>query len=460
MKFDIKEEQLIIKPYENEGNIQVREQKGHYQGIRRKLSWLLMITFMLVPFISYNGQQAVLLNISEQQFRIFAITFWPQDFIFLAGIFMVAAFALFFVTAWLGRVWCGYTCPQTIWTLAYVWVEHRIEGSRNKRIALNKKPWSIEKINKKIQKHSIWFLMSFLTATTFVSYFVPVVELYSTMLSFEWSGLITFWVFFFALCTYGNAGYLREKVCTHMCPYARFQSAMFDKDTLIVAYDSKRGESRGRRKRKDDPKTLGLGDCVDCNLCVEVCPVGIDIRNGLQYECINCALCVDACDQTMDKFGYEPGLISYTSEQQLAGKKSVKFSYKLFGYACFTVLITALMIFWLYNRIPLEVSVLRDRNVLYRMNYEGHVENIYTLKILNKHQQALNYTIDVQGISDVSINVPDKLLIGGGQMLQIPVTLATDGYNLDKKMTNIRFVVKAIEHPSTLLSKDTVFFRD
>lgn len=460
MKFNINEEQMIIKPYEHEGSIQVREQKGRFQDIRRKLSWLLMLTFIAIPFIQYNGQQAVLLDIGQQQFRIFSVTFWPQDFILLAGIFMVAAFALFFVTAWLGRVWCGYACPQTVWTLAYIWVEHRIEGNRNQRIALDKKPWSRDKIQKRATKHAIWLFMALFTSTTFISYFIPATDLYTDMMTFQWSGLVTFWVLFFAICTYGNAGFLREKVCTHMCPYARFQSAMFDKDTLLVAYDGQRGERRGPRRRKDNVKQLGLGDCVDCNLCVEVCPVGIDIRNGMQYECINCALCVDACDQTMDRFGYDKGLIRYTSEHELQGKPKNKFSLKLAGYGSFTLIITVLMAMWINARIPLETSILRDRNALYRVNYEGLVENTYTLKILNKTQQPLHYSITAQGIDAASLSAPNKLLILPGIMQEVPVTLSADGYDLDKKMTKIQFVIQAIEQPDIQLVKDTVFFKD
>ncbi|MGB1029759.1 MAG: cytochrome c oxidase accessory protein CcoG, partial [Pseudoalteromonas marina] len=314
MKFDIKEQDMIIKPY-NSGPIYIREQKGFFQRIRRNLGWLLMLTFIAIPWIQYNGQQAVLLDVATQTFTIFGLTLLPQDFMILAMLFMVGAFALFFVTNWLGRVWCGYTCPQTIWMLMFTWVEQRIEGTRNQRIKLDKSKWTFSTWRKKIAKHSAWIVISVLTATSFMAYFIPAKNLYLGMLSFDWSGITTFWVLFFAGCTYGNAGFLREKMCTIACPYSRFQSVMFDKDTLVVTYDAERGENRGPRKRKADPKSLNLGDCVDCNLCVEVCPAGIDIRNGLQYECINCGLCIDACDDTMNKFGYDKGLIKYASEK-------------------------------------------------------------------------------------------------------------------------------------------------
>ncbi len=460
MKFDIKEEHLIIKPYKSQTSVYVREQKGFYQKIRRYINWLLMFAFIALPFVQFNDQQAVLLDVVKQEFRIFNLTFWPQDFILLAGILMVAAFALFFVTTWLGRVWCGYVCPQTVWTLAYVWVEHRIEGTRNKRMALDKAPWTLSKAYKKTLKHIIWQLMSLFTATTFISYFIPVSELYSTMLTFDWSGAVTFWVLFFALATYGNAGWMREHVCIHLCPYSRFQSAMFDKNTLLVAYDAKRGENRAPRKRKDDPKALGLGDCVDCNLCVDVCPAGIDIRNGIQYECINCGLCIDACDQTMEKFNYPKGLIRYTSEQQLAGKESNRFNLKLVSYAGLTLMFILLLGIWIDSRIPLEANIIRDRTALFRVNYEGVVENTYTLKILNKTQQPLHFNIKVKNLSDTKINLPKNVRIGAGVMEEIPVTIALDGYELEKKITNFDFIIQSVEQPNILVQKNTVFFRN
>ena len=485
MKFDIKEEHLIIKPYKSDESIYIREQKGFYQKIRRYLGWALMLAFIVIPFIQFNGQQAVLLDVGKQEFRLFAITFWPQDFILLAGIFMVAAFGLFFITTWLGRVWCGYTCPQTIWTLAYVWVEHRIEGKRNQRKALDKSPWTVKKVQKKLLKHSVWLMMSLVTATTFISYFVPVGSLYSDMVSFEWSGLVTFWVVFFTLCTYGNAGWMREQVCIYLCPYSRFQSAMFDKNTLLVAYDAARGESRAPRKRNVDHKKLGLGDCVDCNLCVEVCPAGIDIRNGMQYECINCGLCIDACDETMTKFNYPTGLISYTSEQRLAGEKAKPFSTKLIAYGSICFMLTAALALWITERIELEASVLRDRNALYRVNYEGIVENTYTLKILNKSQQVMHYRISVSGLelegsalakleptaainnNNVKLDIlPNNAItvkevrINPGAMQEVPLTLGVDSYNLTKQMTTIEFTVQAIDQPTVFIKKESVFFSE
>jgi len=460
MKFDIKEEHLIIKPYKSHESIYVREQKGNYQEIRRILSWFLIIAFIAIPFLQYNGQQAILLNVVNQQFRFFAITFWPQDFILLASMLMVAAFALFFVTSWLGRVWCGYVCPQTVWTLAYIWVEHRIEGTRNQRIALDKQANSLNKLRKKLTKHFLWWLMSVISATTFISYFIPVTVLYNEIVAFNCSGIVSFWLCFFTLCTYGNAGWLREKVCTDMCPYARFQAAMFDKNTLLVAYDKTRGEGRAPRKLKDDAKQLGLGDCVDCNLCVEVCPTGIDIRNGMQYECINCGLCADACDDTMARFNYQKGLISYTSEQQLLGEKSPQANVKVIAYGIFTVAISIATSYWISSRVPLETSILRDRNALYRTNYLGLVENTYTLKILNKTQQVLHYQISITGIKGANLTLPKELRIAAGVMREIPATLSVNDYNLTQRVTDINFTIQAIEQPDIILQKVTKFYSD
>lgn len=459
MKFDIKEEDLIIKPYKTEGPIYVRSQKGKYQKLRRYIGWALMLAFILIPFIPYQGQQAILLDIGAQQFRFFNTTLFPQDFTLLAWIFMAGAFALFFVTTWLGRVWCGYTCPQTVWMMMFIWVEEKVEGNRNKRIKLDKSPMSFEKFRKKGLKHLAWLSISFLTATTFLSYFVPVKELYSNLVTLDWSGLIWFWVGLFAVCTYGNAGFLREKMCIYMCPYSRFQAVMFDKDTYVVAYDEKRGESRGRRKRKDDPKQLGLGDCVDCNLCVEVCPAGIDIRNGMQYECINCGACIDACDETMDKFNYQKGLISYTSEHQLAGQKTNKFRLKLVGYGFFTGLVIVTMLIWINLRVPIETSILRDRNALYRVNYEGLTENTYTLRITNKTQNTLNYTLTLLEDSRFVLSAPQNIVIPAGEMSQFPVTITADGYDLKQKVTDVRFKVQAIEQPDIQIIKQSKFYK-
>ncbi|WP_462164034.1 cytochrome c oxidase accessory protein CcoG [Pseudoalteromonas xiamenensis] len=458
MKFDIKEENLIIKPYKQDSAIYVREQKGKFQKIRRYLSWILMASFILIPWINYNGSQAFLLDVSSQHFRVFGATYLPQDLMILAWVFMASAFGLFFITNWLGRVWCGYVCPQTVWMLLFTWVEHRVEGNRNQRIKLDKSGWDTKKVTKKTIKHTAWLLISFLTATTFMSYFIPVRTLYSELLHFEWSGLVTFWVGLFMFCTYGNAGFLREKMCTVACPYARFQSVMFDKDTKLVTYDVPRGENRGPRKRKADHKAQGLGDCVDCNLCVEVCPAGIDIRNGLQYECINCGLCIDACNDTMDKFGYARDLIAYSSENSALGIKSRSGNLKRIGYASLTVLTLLVMFVWLSLRTPIEVSVIRDRNALYRMDYMGYAENPYTLSIVNKTQQPMSYTVSVRGLEDVEVSAPKQINIDAGAMVLVPVTLKADASFIKSKAHPIEFIVESQQNAEIQMVKKSYFY--
>ena len=457
MKFDYKAEDLIIKPYKSESPVYVRKQKGRYQQIRKLTGFIFVMIFILLPWINYQGNQAVLLDIGKQQFHIFSQTFFPQDFTILAGLLIVSCYLLFFVTTWLGRIWCGYVCPQTVWTFSFIWVEEWLEGSRNQRIKRDKQPKTLDTIARKSAKHLVWGLMAFLTATTFMSYFLPTRELYLDLIQFNWDSLTTFWVLFFAVCTYGNAGWLREKMCIYMCPYSRFQSAMFDKNTLLVAYDKLRGENRGRRKRKQDPKELGLGDCVDCNLCVEVCPVGIDIRNGLQYECINCGACADACDQTMSQFNYAKGLISYTSENALLGKKARLLRPKIIGYGVLSILAMVFMAYTIQVRVPIEFSVLRDRAALYQLDFEDNVTNSYLLKITNKSQIDRRFNINVLN-SSVSLSTDENILIKAGEIASVPVHLTMAPNEIKQRVSEVSLQVSVSDMPEIKLVTETKFF--
>ncbi len=452
---------LIIGPNTNQSSaIYVREQQGKYQIIRRNIAFFLMSLFVILPWVSIDGKQSILLDVASQQMHFFGTTLFPQDFPIVAGFIMVAAFGLFFLTTWLGRVWCGFLCPQTHWLFIFIWLEEKIEGTRNQRIKLDKQPWSVNKATKKTFKHLSWGLVSFLTGTTFISYFIPPSQLYVDLVFLSWSGLITFWVLFFAVCTYGNAGWLREKMCLHMCPYARFQSAMFDHDTLMVAYDSERGESRGPRKRKDNPKTLGLGDCVDCNLCVEVCPTGIDIRHGLQYECINCGACADACDQTMSKFNYPQGLISFTSEARLAGGLTKLLRPKIIGYGIISVIIVASMAIYWNARVPVELTVLRDRNVLYRINNNDFIENSYQLKLLNKSPQAKSYQVQIDGIKNADNSLNEAVLVQSGELASVIVTVTADPYDLKRSVLPIELKIIDSETEQELIVYESKFFSE
>ncbi|MCY9872877.1 cytochrome c oxidase accessory protein CcoG [Vibrio barjaei] len=421
--------------------IYVRESKGTFQKLRRYGGWFLLLLFALVPWIPYGERQAVLLDIGNQQFNFFGTTLYPQDLTLLALLFMVAAFGLFFITTFLGRVWCGYLCPQTVWTFMYIWFEEKLEGSANKRRKQDSGKLSPNLIMRKGLKHLAWLAIALATGFTFTGYFVPIGALVSDFFTFNASFWPVFWVLFFAGCTYANAGWMRSIMCIHMCPYARFQSAMFDKDTFIVGYNSQRGETRGPRSRKADPKKLGLGDCIDCDLCVQVCPTGIDIRDGLQYECINCGACIDACDKTMDRMGYEKGLISYTTEHRLSGKHTKVMRPKLLGYGSVLLVMIALFFVQISAVDPAGLSVLRDRNQLFRVNSDGLVENTYTLKVINKTQQEQQYTLSVSGLENATWYGRQTISVEPGEVFNLPISLGADPEQLSSPVSTIQFIL-------------------
>lgn len=434
--------------------IQFREQKGYFQRLRTGLNSILIGLFFLLPFISYQGRQAILLDVSQQQFFFFNITLWPQDFTVLAWVFIAAAFGLFFITVFWGRVWCGFLCPQTAWTFMFAWIESAIEGSSNKRKLLDKAPLSANKLLKRGSKHLLWALVALLTGCGFIAYFVPARDLYVDIFSGSASFWISAWVWFFAVCTYLNAGWMREQMCLHCCPYARFQAVMFDANTKTVSYDASRGENRGPRKRsqsKEQVSASGLGDCVDCHLCVDVCPTGIDIRNGLQYECINCGACVDACNDTMEQFGYAKNLISYVSENQLEGKKSTPWkSYKFIGYGVVFGLSVAMIAIDLNRIEPIQLNIIRDRQSLYRENMNAQIENTYQLKIRNKTQRSQRYQISVNGEGRFTLKTGTFVTLAAGEQLDYPVTVTADKTQLPSNMMPIEFTVESVDESGTV----------
>ncbi|CAM3391044.1 cytochrome c oxidase accessory protein CcoG [Shewanella violacea] len=461
----IKQIPASSKPINNK--IHIREQKGYFQRLRTSLNSIIIAIFFLLPLIQYQGRQAVLFDLNKQEFYFFGTTLWPQDFTLLAWIFITAAFLLFFITAFLGRVWCGYLCPQTAWTFIFVWIEARIEGSHNKRRILDKSPWNRDKIIKRSGKHLLWGLIALLTGCGFIAYFVPATSLYPQIFSLSASPMLTAWVWFFAICTYINAAWMREMVCLHLCPYARFQSAMFDANTITVAYDPSRGESRGPRKRK---QATDLGDCIDCNLCVDVCPTGIDIRNGLQYECINCGACVDACDQTMDKFGYARNLIGYRSENHLKGQRNKPLtSLKFLGYGIAAMVMFSVICIDIYLKKDIQLNVLRDRQSLYRETLDDKIENSYTLKVRNKTQSEKYYRLSVSGNRHYSLQESIELKVKAGEQITYPLTVysqvneaidkATPGaYPMRAGMAKIVFKLIDTQDPNNQISQDSNFF--
>ncbi len=439
----------VFNLYEKREKIYTRKIEGFYQVVRAFTGWPLLIGYFATPWINVNGHQAILFDLPNRQFHVFWLTFWPQDFTLLAWALMIAAFSLFFFTNLLGRVWCGYSCPQTVWTAIFMWAEQVAEGDRHARINLDKAPWTLEKVRKRFTKHFLWIGVAAATGITFIGYFYGIKDLFVDAYNFQVPLVGTFWVAFFTIATYVNAGWMREQVCKYMCPYARFQSAMFDKDTLLVSYNPARGEKRGPRKRGVDPASVGLGDCIDCTMCVQVCPTGIDIRDGLQYECINCAACVDACNDIMGKMGYEKGLIAYTTEHQLEGKKWTWKRPRLLGYGAAILIMVGLFTFTLLSRIPVDIDVLRSRGQLFQEVPGGFIQNTYTVKLMNKELEARNYRISVTGIDSVKWVPQNEIMVPGGKVVDIPFSVIANPDLLDSTNTEIEFKVEAIDSDSS-----------
>jgi len=430
--------------YEAHKKIYPRDVSGYFTRLRVISLVTLLGIYYITPLLQWNGRQAILFDLPARKFYLFGLTLWPQDFIYLAALLILAGLALFFFTAMLGRVWCGYACPQTVWTEAYLWMERKIEGKRGQRMKLDKAVNSAAKVRTKALKHTVWIAFSLWTGFTFVAYFTPIDVLAGKLLSLSLGPWETFWILFYSFATYGNAGFMREQVCKYMCPYARFQSAMFDSDTLIVAYHPERGEQRGSRRRGVEPATVGLGDCIDCNVCVQVCPTGIDIRDGLQYECIACSACIDACDEIMDKMSYPRGLINYTTENTELGKGRKLLRPRIMVYGAILMLLCGMLVAHISQRVALDLDVIRDRNTLYRETNEGLIENVYTLKILNMDSKDHRYNLWAEGIDGVKL-VSDRseIEVEAGTVYQMVVRLQADEFNLEARSVPVRFHLQA-----------------
>lgn len=435
---------------------------GKYQNIRVVSMYFLLALFLILPWIKYDDRQAILFDFAQQRFYIFGLTFLPQDFYFFAFFFIISAFTLFMVTVYAGRVWCGYACPQTIWTHMYQYVEKWVIGDRNKRIKFDKAPMNAEKIAKRSLVYFIWFIMALITALTFVSYVVGTQDLYFSWQSLggipfpTWSTMTWSFVGMFTFATYVNAGYMREHMCTHICPYGRFQSVMFDKDTLIVSYDYNRGEPRGTRKKGTHPENLG--DCIECTMCVQVCPTGIDIRDGLQVECIQCAACIDACNDVMDKVGYPRGLIRYTTERQLVEKEDTKIiSPRIFAYLLLLTALFGVLIYTLNDRVPLEIDIRRDRNALSSISAQGSIENSYIVKITNKTQDKHTYNIALEPQKGMSLQLRfNDLPLDPGESYDMPLSIYGDPAVIDKGQTPIVLTVES-DDGKYKVSKENIF---
>jgi cytochrome c oxidase accessory protein FixG len=390
--------------FEAQKKIHVRSVQGWFANWRWAMVWITQIVFYALPWLEWNGRQAMLFDLSTRRFYVLDLVLYPQDFIYLAALLVLSALALFFFTTVAGRLWCGFACPQTVYTEIFMWIEERIEGNRLARMRLDTAPWRTSKIARKTAKHLAWGIFSLWTGLTFVGYFTPIRSLGESVIALGAGPWEIFWILFYGFATYGNAGFLREQVCKYMCPYARFQGVMLDRDSLVVGYDTARGESRGSRSKSADRATLGLGDCVDCTLCVQVCPVGIDIRDGFQMECIGCGACIDACDTVMDKMSYPRGLIRLTTQNGLA--KGWSHSVVLrrimrprtLTYGAILLAGCGVFAFALLSRDPFRVDVIRDRGVMARTVDDGAIENVYRLHIMNALETAQDYRVDVSGL--------------------------------------------------------------
>ncbi|MCF5691819.1 cytochrome c oxidase accessory protein CcoG [Pseudomonas sp. PA-1-2A] len=445
-----------VKAKSSDNLIHTRSFTGLFRTLRVGGAGLLFLAFFGTVWLNWGGRQAVLWDLAESKFHIFGATFWPQDFILLSALLIICAFGLFAITVFAGRVWCGYTCPQSSFTWLFMWCEKVTEGERNQRIKLQAAPWSLNKLARRSAKHTLWLGISVLTGLTFVGYFTPIRPLAAELLTWQIGGVSLFWVLFFTGATYINAGWLREAVCMHMCPYARFQSVMFDKDTLTISYDTTRGEHRGPRKRDVQPAEVGLGDCIDCQLCVQVCPTGIDIRDGLQMECIGCAACIDACDSIMDKMGYARGLVSYTSEHQLQGGKTHLLRPRLIGYSAVLLVMIAALVVALIERPMVSLDVTKDRG-MFRENSQGLIENIYSLKVINKTQQRQDYRLELVDADGFQLQGKTQVSLAAGEIVDIPVSVALLADTPASSSQTLRFKVTDVDEPWIYTAADSRF---
>ena len=442
--------------YEVRRAIYPRAVHGVFARWRWALVWATQLVFYGTAWLQWNGRQAVLFDIAHRKFYLAGLVFWPQDVIYLAVLLIVSALALFLFTAVAGRLWCGYACPQTVYTEIFLWIERKVEGDRSARIRLDKAPFSSRKLLLKAEKHGIWIALALWTGFTFVGYFTPIRELGREILALHTGPWETFWILFYGFATYGNAGWMREQVCTYMCPYARFQSAMFDKDTLIITYDKARGEPRGSQARLA-AQGLSAGDCVDCSICVQVCPTGIDIRDGLQYQCIGCAACIDGCNQVMEKVGKPKGLIRYSTTHAIEGLKTRILRPRVVVYAAVLAAIALAAGASLYLRVPLKVDVIRDRAAIAREVEGGRIENVYRLQIMNTTERARTFEIAVEGLPTLALATEPRVEVRAADSRLLPVRVRVDPGSAAVGTHAIRFRVRALDDAQVAVVEKSVF---
>jgi cytochrome c oxidase accessory protein FixG len=449
----------LISLYEAHKKIYPRSVSGLFSNWRWGMVFLTQIIFYGLPWLEWGQRQAILFDLGVRRFYIFGLVLYPQDFIYLTGILVISALSLFLFTAVAGRLWCGYACPQTVYTEIFLWIEKKVEGDRSARMRRDALPLSVEKLWRKTAKHALWLAVALWTGFTFVGYFTPIKELGTEFVQMSMGSWEIFWTFFYGFATYGNAGFMREQVCKHMCPYARFQSAMFDKDTLIVTYDEKRGEPRGARSKKADLSTLNLGACVDCSLCVQVCPTGIDIRKGLQYECIGCGACVDVCDTVMDKVGYPRGLVKYTTQNAMnlgwtqAQTMRHVLRPRVLIYTAILASIVLAMVVSLSLRTPFKVDVVRDRGVMARIVGAGKVENVYRLQVMNATEATQRYKITVSGLPGLALSSESIVTVASTEASWVALRALVPPDTAAPGSYPIQFEIESLDSPGRLVEK-------
>jgi cytochrome c oxidase accessory protein FixG len=456
----------VVSLYQSEQKIYARSVSGWFSHWRWAMVWATQIVFYGLPWLSMNDRQTMLFDLVARRFYIFNLVLYPQDLIYLTGLLIISALSLFLFTAIAGRLWCGYTCPQTVYTEIFMWVERKIEGDRVARMKLDKSSFGAVKLVRKSLKHIAWIVIALWTGFTFVGYFTPIRALAGEVTAWTLGPWETFWILFYGFATYGNAGWMREQVCKYMCPYARFQSAMFDRDTLIVTYDAARGEGRGVRPRSDTPEMYhakGLGDCIDCDLCVQVCPTGIDIRKGLQYECISCSACIDVCNTVMKKMHYQPGLIRYSTQNGINQKLSPAEMFsrvlrpRVLIYAAVLGAVTIAMLWSLLTRTPFKVDVVRDRGSVARMVGHGQYENVYRLQIMNATETPQQYSINVAGLAGARVESEGMVMVEAASSRWIPVRVQVPPMDATSGSHPITFTVATQGVPQIVVSEKSVF---
>ena len=455
--------EVTVSLYEKRKKIQVKRIRGFFDNWRIALVIITQLIFYGAPWLEWNDRQAILFHLVERKFYLFGLILWPQDVIYLAVLLIISAYALFLVTAIAGRLFCGYACPQTVYTEVFMWIEHWVEGDRNARLKLDKEPMSSRKLRIRASKYGLWILLSLWTGFTLTGFFTPMSELLEEAKTLSFGPWETFWIFFYGGFTFLMAGFMREQVCKYMCPYARFQSVMFDPDTLIITYDPERGEPRGTRKKGADFKSRNLGECVDCGVCVQVCPTGIDIRNGLQYECIGCAACIDACDQIMDKMEYPRGLIRYSTENAMERHLTRKeilghiVRPRILLYTVILALIVGATAWFMAHRIPLKVDVIRDRSTLAREADDGSIENVFTLQFMNTEEQPRRYRISVTGLDGIKLASESEVEVPAASLRAILTTVQSPPEAGKKGANPIHFEIQAVDAPDIKLSEKASF---